>query len=221
MRQTIKLIQLKPLDNILKYNPKDITNSFAHYFANVDKTYSQMTPNSKEGIGHYLKKIPRSVLVLLIFVSSLHFSAKRAHPRQAKTLFLTPTTPVEINRLIEKLPNKKSSGYDLISNSLLKELKEELGIPLYEIFNLSLKEGVFSSAMKLADVVPVFKSKTRDEPTNYRPISLLLTLSKLLEKIIYKRTYEFLETNNSLCNSQYGFRSKHSCKNAVSELDST
>ena len=53
------------MDKILKYNHKDIINSFAHYFANVDKTYSEKTPNSKEGIGHYLKKIPRSVLLLL------------------------------------------------------------------------------------------------------------------------------------------------------------
>ena len=54
--------------------------------------------------------------------------------------------------------------------------------------------------------------------TNYRPISLLLTLSKILEKIIYKRTYRFLENSNQIYKSQYGFRSKHSCEQAMSEI---
>ena len=72
--------------------------------------------------------------------------------------------------------------------------------------------------MKLADVVPLFKSKDRNECTNYRPISLLLTISKLLEKIVYSRTYKFLERHDKLYVSQYGFREGHSCENAISEL---
>ena len=72
--------------------------------------------------------------------------------------------------------------------------------------------------MKLAEVFPLFKSKSRKETTNYRPISLLLTLSKVLEKIVYKRVYNFLDRTNQLFISQYGFRSKHSCENAIQEL---
>ena len=72
--------------------------------------------------------------------------------------------------------------------------------------------------MKMADVSPLYKSKDQNECTNYRPISLLLTISKLLEKIMYKRTYNFLEHTGQLYNSQYGFRTGHSCENAVSEL---
>ena len=70
--------------------------------------------------------------------------------------------------------------------------------PLSIIFNKSLEEGVFPEDMKLADVVPLFKSKDRNECTNYRPISLLLTISKLLEKIVYRRTYKFLERHDNL-----------------------
>ena len=73
--------------------------------------------------------------------------------------------------MIKKLPNKKCSGHDLISNMLLKELKLELSIILCDIFNMSIQEGVFPDIMKLADVVPLYKSKAREEPTNYRPIS--------------------------------------------------
>ena len=72
--------------------------------------------------------------------------------------------------------------------------------------------------MKDTEVIPLYKAKEKDLCKNYRPISLLLTISKILEKIMYKRTYDFLDINRQLYNSQYGFRSKHSCENAISEL---
>ena len=91
-------------------------------------------------------------------------------------------------------------------------------MPLERIFNLSLESGIFPNIMKDAEVVPLYKSKEKDLCVNYRPISLLITISKILEKIVYKRTYNFLDTHGQLYNSQYGFRSKHSCENAISEL---
>ena len=75
--------------------------------------------------------------------------------------------------------------------------------------------------MKMADVVPLYKSKSEYECTNYRPISLLLTISKLLEKLMYKRTYNFLEQTEQLHQSQYGFRKSHSCETAIMELASS
>ena len=78
--------------------------------------------------------------------------------------------------------------------------------------------GIFPEQMKLAEVVPLYKSKERYLISNYRPISLLITLSKILEKVIYKRTYQFLNQNDQFYNSQYGFRSQHSCEHAIAEL---
>ena len=91
-------------------------------------------------------------------------------------------------------------------------------MPLEQIFNLWLESGIFPKLMKDAEVVPLYKSKEKDLCVNYRPISLLITISKILENIVYKRTYNFLDTHGQLYNSQYGFRSKHSCENAISEL---
>ena len=116
------------------------------------------------------------------------------------------------------LPAKNSSGYDEILNNLLKNLCPSLLTPLERIFNKSLNDGVFPKLMKKADVTPLFKSKRENDANNYRPISLLLTISKVLEKIVYQRTYTFLETTGQIYNSQYGFRSQHSCESAVSEL---
>ena len=83
---------------------------------------------------------------------------------------------------------------------------------------MSLKTGNFLERMKHADVSPLYKSNSREDKGNYRPISLLITFSKVMEKIMYKCTYNFLENTNQLYVSQYGFRKKHSCEQAVSEL---
>ena len=75
--------------------------------------------------------------------------------------------------------------------------------------------------MKQSDTVPLHKANEKYLVTNYRPISLLLTISKLLEKLVHARTYNFLEQHEILYNSQYGFRANHSCENAVSQLLAT
>ena len=116
------------------------------------------------------------------------------------------------------MPNKTSSGYDQLNNKVLKEIKTELAVPLSIIFNYSLSTGCFPTKMKYAEVVPLYKSKSKLEPSNYQPISLLITISKILEKIMYSRTYKFLDENNQIYRSQYGFRTKHSCEHAIGEL---
>ena len=81
-----------------------------------------------------------------------------------------------------------------------------------------MEEGVFPTEMKKADTVPLYKSKDKDDKNNYRLISLLLTVSKLLEKIMYSKTYNFLTKYNQIYSSQYGFRTGHSCQDAIAEL---
>ena len=86
------------------------------------------------------------------------------------------------------------------------------------IFNQSLSTGEFPNLMKLAEVVPLYKGKEFDLVINKRPISLLITISKVLEKIIYKQVYKFLEKNMISYESQYGFRNKRSCDQAITEF---
>ena len=121
-------------------------------------------------------------------------------------------------KLIENLPNKTSSGFDNVSNILLKKLCATISTPLTDIFNLSISNGIFPKKMKLAETTPLYKGKETHYTTNYRPISLLLTISKLLEKIVYTRTYDFLNQTDQFYKSQYGFRTSHSCEDAVCEL---
>ena len=72
--------------------------------------------------------------------------------------------------------------------------------------------------MKLAEIVPLFKKGDPHQVDNYRPISLLITISKILEKLMYKRVYNFLDNTTQIYSSQYGFRKQHSCEHAVQEL---
>ena len=90
--------------------------------------------------------------------------------------------------------------------------------PLCHIFNQSIYEGSFPELMKKAEVIPCYKGKEMDYMINYRPISLLITISKLLEKIIYNRLHPFLDKSGSLFQNQYGFYSSHSCEQAILEL---
>ena len=106
----------------------------------------------------------------------------RSIPSSNQNIFLDATTPLEIDNLIRNLSNKRSSGCDNINNLLLKDLRSELLSPLSIIFNTSLQEGIFPDKMKLADTVPLHKGKDKCMVDNYRPIFLLITLSKLLEK---------------------------------------
>ena len=80
------------------------------------------------------------------------------------------------------------------------------------IVNSSFTEGIFPNALKSARVVPVHKGGSKTEVTNYRPISLLSSFSKIYEKLMHSRVLEFLDSNGSLFESQYGFRPGMSCE---------
>jgi len=101
---------------------------------------------------------------------------------------------------------------------LLKALKEEITLPLTTAINKSLESGIFPDKFKIANVVPIFKAKDKQEFSNYRPISLLSNVSKLLEKIVHRRLYKFMNDSNILYSSQYGFRNNHSTIQAITEL---
>ena len=72
--------------------------------------------------------------------------------------------------------------------------------------------------MKLAEVIPLYKTKATDQLVNYRPISLLMMMSKLLEKLMYKRVFSFINRYDILYRRQYGFCSHRSCEQATQEL---
>ena len=119
------------------------------------------------------------------------------------------------------LPSKASSGHDNISNILLKEIINQLAHVVVEVFNKSMAMGEFPSIMKLAEVVPLYKGKEHYLENNYRPISLLTTISKILEKIMYQQVYSFLQETGQIYENQYSFRANHSCEHTVGQVVGT
>ena len=120
------------------------------------------------------------------------------------------TTATEIINIVTVMKNSESAGYDEISINVIKKVIEYIAEPLSFIFNLCLSEGIFLNRMKTAKVCPVYKSGSKTEFTNYGPISVLTSFSKILEKLISIRLLSFIDKYNILSYSQYGFRKNHS-----------
>ena len=108
-------------------------------------------------------------------------------------------------KVIQELAPKSSSGHDNISTRLLKDLAPYIASTLTLIINQSLSVGIFPDRLKIAKILPLYKKGDRHIIDNYRPISLLPSLSKVFEKIVFKQLYDYFIRNNLLYNSQYGF----------------
>ena len=184
------------LNNDIISDSKIIANSFCKYFSNIGNTFASIIPQPNKPFDTYLPK-------------------ERA---SKKSIYLAPTDPFEILTLIKSLKPKKSTGHDNISALFIKNNKDTLSKPISIILNKSIESGTVPNACKIAKVVPIYKSKDKEQFTNYRPISLLPSVSKLLEKIVHKRVYYFLIMQDTLYSSQYGFRPKHSTINAICEF---
>ena len=127
-------------------------------------------------------------------------------------------TQSEVKDQLVSLNVKKSFGFDNIPARLLKDAADYIAYPLSYIFNMSLSKGVFPDTMKIAKVTPVYKKGEKDILGNYRPISVLPLLAKVLEKIINKQLLHYFETNNLFYDEQYGFRKNYSTKLSLASL---
>ena len=94
-------------------------------------------------------------------------------------------------------------------------LKSEISNPLADLLNLSFSSGIFSSVLKIAKVVLVYTKDSKLDYQNYHPISLLSNIEKILEKLMYKRLYKFLNDSNFLYELQFGFRQNFSATHAL------
>ena len=134
------------------------------------------------------------------------------------SMYLHPITIDEVKQIVRNLKPKNSTGYDGISNNILKVLSPEILSHLTDIINESFKSGVFPDLMKISKVIPLFKNGNKLDPSCYRPISLLISLSKILEKAMFTRVISFLERFNLLHKNQFGFRSRRSTVDAIAKM---
>ena len=173
----------------------DISNQFNDYFINIGKNLSdKIVYDGRKTHKDYLK---RNI--------SANFKFKNVNES-------------DIDKIINKLSNKTSCGHDNISTKLLKSMKHHLVKPLTIIINQMLRTGIFPNKFEIAKVIPLYKNKDDTHITNYRPISILPSISKIFEKVIYIQLYDYFTDNDLFSHSQYGFRSNHSTELAVLEV---
>ena len=134
------------------------------------------------------------------------------------SLYLYPTTPAEIFRLITLLKINKANGHNDIPPYFLRIAVNTLALPLSSILNQFLLLGIFPDKLTNAKVVPVYKNGSSDQLGNYRPISLLMSLSKIFERIIFNRMTSFLKRNNTSTQFAFGFRLNHSAIHPILDL---
>ncbi|CAF4948028.1 unnamed protein product [Pieris macdunnoughi] len=139
-------------------------------------------------------------------------------PFPLQSLVMLDTSIEEVEITINSLKESCAAGWDNITSAILKRNLKILATPIAHVCNLSMRTGIFPSAFKKAIVHPIFKSGNRGSVDNYRPISILSALSKILERLINKRLVSYLEDKQLLSPNQFGFRAKRSSSDAIHEL---
>ena len=142
----------------------------------------------------------------------------QSSPRTNKVFSTGYVSKIFIEKELRSLVRNKATGIDDLPPGMLKDCAALIAKPLCHIINLSLRSSTIPSIWKVAKITPIFKSGNTSLTENYRPISVLLVLSKILEKAMHLELISYLEREKLLHDSQYGFRSKRSTKLASTLL---
>jgi Reverse transcriptase (RNA-dependent DNA polymerase) len=173
--------------------PSKIVNSFSDYYVDCI---------------HQLKReIPKTL-----------FKLNNNMFNNPNSMFLNPITNVEINKIIKRLKNKKSSGFDEFPDFVIKKCADELDDVLSYIINKSFEQGIFPEILKTAVIKPLYKKGCKKIVNNYRPLNLLSVFSKIFERAYLFRLLSFLSQYKILDNFQHGFRKKKSTETAIFDL---
>ena len=165
------------------YDNEIISNKFDDFFINIGPTLAKSIPR--------INKSPLSYLGI----------------RLTETIYLASVNEKEIGQLI-KSSKDTAAGFDDLNSMCLKISSQFLVKPLTHICNLSLSQSIFPEQLKIANVIPLYKSDDSMLFNNYRPVSVLCVLSNIFEKIMYNKVTAFLEIFKILHGNQYGFRKK-------------
>ena len=189
-----KLPSIFSKDSIEISDPKEVANQFCKYFTNIGPSLASKIPKSTNSFSQFLPD------------------------RLVNSVFLELVNEKEIIDVCNSFRSSAAPGYDNISMGTIKESINFIIRPLVSILNLSITTGAVPDDMKIARVIPLYKSGAHNVFTNYRPISILSAFSKILEKIMFNRLLEFLNRHQILSDNQYGFRKKHSTSYALTKL---
>ena len=197
-------------------NPSKIKSKNSIKYLNIDKKQITGDKDIAEAMNNFFSSVGKK-LANQVQVEKGTFK-KFLKNRNPHSVELTEASDEEVYKIIMSLNGKKSCGHDNIRPNHLKQCVSSLKDPITHVLNTSIRSGTVPQKLKIAKVIPVYKKDERSDPSNYRPISLLSILDKILEKLICKRLVDFLEEHKLFYKYQFGFRSKHSTVQAVTEI---
>ena len=156
-------------------------------------------------------------------MSQSHSAEKleRGDPLQkslTQSMFLKATNEFEMEKIITKMKNKTSFGPDGISPKLLKLSSVSVIRPLTVLINRCMESGVIPESLKVAKVIPIYKSGDQKNFSNYRPISLLPVLGKVFGQVLYTRFLAYIDKFDLLDENQFGFRRKHKTVDVIQQI---
>ena len=220
-----------------KDNPKELWKQFKSLgYSNKSKDKSKVTikvdneicsePNKiAKFMNNYFLKVAKDLVKKLPFVSNIYstispllkqfYNDQNIIPNSFK---LHPVSENFINNQLSTLNISKSTGYDDIPARFLKDGASEIREIITYLINLSITTNVFPDEFKCAKVKPLYKKKDRTEVENFRPVSILCIVSKILEKAVYIQFEKYLLDNNILYSHQSGFRKGHSTDSCLIDL---
>ena len=134
------------------------------------------------------------------------------------TFDLQAITISYVQTQLSSLDISKATGLDDLSAKMLRLSSHIIAAPLTQIINLSIRTKIFPDSLKHAKVTPCFKKGDKSDKTNYRPISILPIISKIIERHISDQVKDYLLRHNLLYERQSGFRNNHSCESALTAI---
>lgn len=175
-------------------NPLDVANKFNNFYTSI--------------ADNLLKKLKRA---------DKKFTDYMNNPT-VQCMFLNAVSPEEVSDLINELDIHKSPDIFGISSHFIKVLSPKITLVLTNLFNESFSHGIFPDILKVAAVTPIFKGGSKLEVSNYRPVSVLPIISKILEKLMQTRLVSYLEKNKIIYENQFGFQKNKSTSLAVLDM---
>ena len=185
-------------------NPTCIISDGVEYTTN--KSIASILNKHFATIGQYLaEKLPA---ITTCYASSYYLS-------NGQHFNILPVDESFVVKHLKSLKASKATGLDKINIKLLKDASEVIAHSIAKLINRSIQSHTFPSSWKCSKVIPLYKSGDRTNASNYRPISVLPALSKLMEKAVYTQLYDYLTENNIFNDNQFGFRQKCSATTAL------
>ena len=134
------------------------------------------------------------------------------------TFQFSEENPTNVEKLIDNIKIDVATGEDNIGAKLIKDGKNAIAPLLTKIINKCYQLNTFPECMKKAIIIPIHKKENPDEISNYRPISILPTLSKILERSAVNQLTDYLENNNLISPNQHAYRKRHSTVTCLTEV---